>query len=167
MAYCTFADIVDLMSIDGVDGAANDLSANDPANTVMIDNAIERAEVRMNQFIARKYDTPALSNSNKWVKWSCATLASLEIYRRRGSAAGVGLVDRANEVLDHLKDIRDGKAEIPDQAPRHEPGMTMTNIRIDNRYRIKKSRAVTPISVGELSSKKTRHTDRLAEFYPY
>lgn len=158
MALCTVAELIDLFSLEGVIQASNDGDEGDAPNTSRVDNAIERAEQILKQYIAGRYNTDDLT-SNTWAKWSCALIAVVQLFRRRGNPIPAGLEENWKELLDQLEMIRDGKAEVPDGQPRIEPGLVMSNIRFDARFPTQKIRAQTTISSGQQESSKIRRTD--------
>jgi len=167
VAYCTITEINDLMSEHGIAAATDDVGGESLVDSSVVNNAIERAEQRIKQFVTGRYDVTQFSSSNKWLKWCCATLSCVALYRRRGNLIPPGLQEQYDEYIEHLQAIRDGRGEIPDQAPRTEFSMAMSNLRIDHRYPTGKSRVVTTVSTGGQDSAKPRHVDHTALSDPY
>lgn len=160
MPLCTVEDIADLISLDGVIQASTDGDDGDSVNDPAVDNAIERGEQILKQYISGRYDTASLT-TNKWAKWACALIAAVQLFRRRGNPLAPGLQESWDELKEQLELIRDGVGEVPDGQPRIEPGIAMSNLRYDARYPTQKMRAQTAISAGQQDSTKPRRTDPL------
>lgn len=165
MAFCSQVDIEDILSSEGVLHATSDLGTSATADKTMVANAIERATVRIKQFIGRKYDASELSRTNAWIKWAAATIAAVMLMRRRGGGVPPGLQESYDEISEYLKEISKGIQEIPDAVPVREPGVTMTNLAVDMRYYTAKIRERVVISAGERQSAKPRRPDIRDQFF--
>lgn len=158
MALCTISEVEDVLSYWGAKLATDDERADASPDTTKVDNAIERATVRIHQYISLRYETSVLE-SNDWAKWCCAVFASVQLMRRRGGAVPPGLMDEYNEFIAHLEKVQSQLAEIPGVTQQNEPGLTMSNLTVDQRFRSAKIRAIRSVSAGETSSKKPRRMD--------
>lgn len=156
MAYTTSAEIIDLMSEEGVIGASEDAAYASLMDSDHVTSCIERAEARMNQYLYPKYDITLISNSNVWIKWCAATFSAVFLYRRRGGSVPQGLQESYEEYISFLEQVKDGTAEVPGLAPQYEGAITMSNMTIDQRFAHGKSRVTSSISVGPVASKKLR-----------
>lgn len=145
-AWCTISEIEDLMSAPGVSNSTNDTGGNAVADATITDNAIERGQSKLAQYLNQKYDTAAITSANVWVKWATATFAAVEIMRRKGGMVPPGLQEIFEEYITILEKVAAGLTTIPGLYPRSSPGIAVSNITVDNAYRRAKIRRVDTIS---------------------
>lgn len=145
-AWCTQAEIEDLLSATGVSVSTNDNMDNAVSDALIVSNAIERGQSRLGQYLIGKYDTDIITSSNVWVKWANAAFAAIEIMRRKGGVVPLGLQEIYEEYIDILKDVKDGTGLIPGLVLRTSPGISVANITLDNYYNRAKIRKVETIS---------------------
>ncbi len=163
MAICTIVEIEDVLSEHGVRLATDDQNMNAFADTTMVSNAIERATQKIYQYASLRYQD-ALFEGNDWCKWCCAVFAAVQLMRRRGGGVPPGLMDEYNEYIEWLEKVQAQTAEIPGLQQENEPGVTTSNLIIDQRFPSAKPRVVRGTSAGEISSKKPRFTDHFEGF---
>ncbi len=145
-AWCTQAEIEDLLSADGLGNSTNDGQTNAVSDADIVANAIERGQSKLSQYLASKYDVSTITSANVWVKWAAATFSAVEIMRRKGGVVPPGLQEIYEEYETILLDVKNGTGIIPDLAPRNTPGISISNIKIDNFYQQAKIRKVETIS---------------------
>lgn len=155
MALCTQADVVDVLSTEGVDDESRDRLV---AASTVVSNAIERAGEQIKQYTFDRYATAALEG-NAWAKWCCAVFAARILCQRGGDAVPTGVETQYAEFVEHLRRVAAGVASIPDATVRSQGGMTMSNQRVDDRYHTAKLRTQTRVSTGPKSSALTRDTE--------
>jgi len=163
MSLCTIAEVEDVLSDHGVRLATDDERGESMFDSTKTSNAIERAEQKIYQYVALRYSTADLVG-NTWAKWACAVFAAVQLMRRRGGTVPPGLMDEYQEYLDYLTQVKDGQSEIPGLSQANEPGLTMSNLVVDQRFRSAKTRVVRSVSAGENSSLKPRRTDTFEGF---
>lgn len=172
--YCDQDAIESIFSSHGVlyaidddrSGEAETSNDDGKVEPQYIADCIERATVRINQYVQKLYDLTTLP-SNVWTKWCCATLSARCLCRRRGEGAPDGLVADADEYIEFLKQVKDHEAVIPKNGNNtpdaqllvSNAGMTMSNLRVNQQYPFAKIRAVTHLSSGKQQSALLRHPD--------
>lgn len=109
MAFCTQTHVADILSENGLSLAMDD----DGTDSGTVSNAIERAEQDILMHLHRRYETSVLT-SHTWIKWACAYLSAVEVYRRRANSVPESLLAKADEILGYLKDIEMGAKFLPD-----------------------------------------------------
>lgn len=124
--YCTSSDIAAVLSEAGATACLDDdengvLSV---AEEALGTSAIERAAVKMNFTLQRRFKLSDLNND--WCKWCNATLAAGEYFRRRNnSPVPESLANSIKEFLDQLEAIGLG-SPIPEQAESFEHTPTVS-----------------------------------------
>lgn len=162
--WSTQADIETLVGLQAVIQASNDSDSAGDVNETNLNAAISRADTRIKFAISKKYDTSAIDSGNDWIRWCSATLATAALFRRRGNPIPPGIEDDLKEFERQLQLISEGNGEIPDYVPRVEPGLAMSNVRIDPRYQTSKIRVQQTISAGQQTSQKPRRTDYNSQY---
>jgi len=158
-SYCAQADVTFMLSRFGLQALLNDGASAIPVIQGNLATAITWASVRIDYYLRQRYDPTQLAGNN-FVRFACATLASVMIMRRK-NAAHDGLQQEYDEVEEQLKSIQEFKYEVPDAYPISEPGPTMSNVRVDQVNFNRKIRASFEASTGDQSSKKPRQGDFL------
>lgn len=165
-AYCTSDEVESVLSENGVLWAVDDdrSGTTSAGESGFIDDALERATVIINQYVAMIYSLPSLL-TNTWTKWACAVLAAQKLCRRHGNGSPDGLTLDCEEVFAFLELVRKGQAVIPadgeaDALPlATNAGLVMSNLRIDQRFPTAKVRVVQRISTGPSASRLRRYFD--------
>src|SRR5690349_10851624 len=98
--WCTLTEIEDLLSASGVSVSTNDDGNNSVADDEIVDNAIERGQSKVEQYLVAKYDTSTITSANVWVKWCTAAFAAVEIMRRKGGGVPPGLQEIYEEYVE-------------------------------------------------------------------
>lgn len=160
VAWCTQLEIEDLMSANGLSVSTNDTQGNSVSDPTIVANAIERGQSKLAQYLTQKYDTSTITSANVWIKWATATFAAIEIMRRKGGVVPPGLQETYEEILEGLRDVKNGPGLIPDLSQRTTPGMAVSNVKIDNSYRQAKVRVVGTISFPIGVTKLAQFRDR-------
>lgn len=131
-AFCTIADVKDLLSDAGVlyrtdDDEGGTVGGSGTESTVQA-NAIERAATKMNMALQQTaYDLDDLAD-NEWCKWCNATLAAWELCKRRGSPVPQSILEDVEYYLDTLNQLKTGQLNaIPGTNPTRETTPTVTN----------------------------------------
>lgn len=163
MAYCVQADIESILSAEGVVLATDDGRDLLAADSALVADAISRASARFEQYALQQYDTSDLAG-NVWAKWCVATLAAIELTKRRGQVVPSSLQESADELIAFLKDVAAGEMTIPNAAVRAEQGVAMSNLYHDMRFRQAQVRVLPQISAGRASSEKPRRVDNSYNF---
>lgn len=159
-AWCTITEVEDLMSANGVNVSTNDSQGNSVTDTVIVDNAIERGQSRLAQYLANKYDLSTITSANVWIKWATAAFAAVEILRRKGGVPSGGIQEIYEEYIRILDDVKNGSGLIPDLMLRTTPGLAVSNLMIDNAYSRAKVRVVGTISFPTGVTKLPQFRDR-------
>lgn len=145
--YATQSDVEALLSIDGLAGRVDDLATGTINATEQgyIASAINWATARVNQFCLGLYAAADLANS--WIvnNWT-VVLAARWLSCRRGNPPPGSFDDLYKEVLEDLKDVRAGRANLPDIGLRTAAWPAWSNVRVDCLYSLRKIRVERPIS---------------------
>jgi hypothetical protein len=150
MPYSTKTEIEQIISALGVDLTSGDdftVIAEDTAN---ITAAIEKVDSIID-FNLRKLYSAVSIDASTWVKWCSATLASCQLFRRRGNPCPESLSKECDQYLEDLKAIARAEMTLPDAAYLGNHFPTLTNVRIDMRYTNRQIRRVQSTSTGNPS----------------
>lgn len=173
--------LVPLCSVDDVTSIISDFAVNanvDDNRTgelstderQFLADAIEQATSRIQFALAQWYNLSTLPG-NTWLKWCCAVISAVRLFRRRGDTAPDGLINTYNEYVTDLQAVQDNKAIIPSdngsdaQLLSQNAGIQMSNLRIDSRYAIRKVRVVPRSSIGDQRSKFGRPVDYVSTYF--
>ena len=144
-AWCTIADIEDIMSVESVVWATDD-ERDGVANELNSTNAIERARLWFMERLGKYYTSDSIAGSS-WGKWACARRAAIELMRRRGETVPVGLLTWLTEMEDYLRLVMSGAAIIPEVNKLNEYGSVgWNNVTHDQRSQRKQIRRVDDTS---------------------
>src|SRR5437867_3376603 len=110
---CSFQDMANILSQKSLDLHVDD----EPPSQWR--NVIYRAGAKATQYLIRRYDLPTLVG-NYWVAFNTAVVATYMLCGGRGNARPSSLVADYKEVIEDFKEVRDGKADIPDAAARRQ-----------------------------------------------
>lgn len=143
---CAYADVEDVVSVNGLVGALDDMRTGEPAS-VRKANLLERGSSRVRFYLSARYSDSVLQAS-VWVKWCAATICAYLAMMRKGMTPPPGFAMEYNEYMLQLKQIQDGAAPLPDGAPERITSMpTLSNVTVDGRYNVSKIRVETLTSV--------------------
>lgn len=144
--YTSEAEMQRLFSNKGVDLRVDDLE--DPTNTFT--DIISEATDTINFYAELYYDPEDLNNSiliRRWATWIGVYLLS----QRRGNSAQYEA--RYIEIINILEQISSGDRIIPRLATREDFTPAMSNVHVDDRFRVHKLRVHPTISTGGASGK--------------
>jgi hypothetical protein len=150
MAYSTKTEIEQIISALGVDLTSGDDFTVVAENASNITAAIEKVDSIID-FNLRKLYSAASITASTWVKWCSATLASCQLFRRRGNPCPESLNKECEQYIEDLKAIARGEMQLPDAAYQGNHFPSMTNVRIDMRYANRQIRRVPSTSTGNPS----------------
>lgn len=160
-AWCTQTELEDLISANGLNNSTNDNQTNLVSDPTIVANAIERGQERLGQYLAAKYDVTTITSANKWIKWATAAFAAVEIYRRKGGTVPPGVQEIYEEYVQRLDGIENGSGLVPGLSTRSSPGISVSNVMVDNSYNRAKIRKVDSISYPVGLNKVASFHDRL------
>ena len=170
--FCSDDNVYSVLSEMGVTWAVDDEGdgSRSAQNTRWLADCKERAQVQITQYLNKWYDLTTLPG-NTWVKWCCSVLTAVKLMRRRGESAPDGLINEYNEFLSFLESVQHGDASIPQDGESdarlltQNAGLTMSNIRIDSRFRLAQIRVIPQTSTGDQQSRLPRFIDFMQAQY--
>lgn len=165
--WCDISEVEWWMSVDGVSDSTNDRQTNITADTTIVDNSIIQARLWLSQFLTQKYDVSLITSANEWVKWATGLVASIYVMRRKGGMVPVGLQEAYEELRDFLKGVQSGSLVAPGLVLLASPGISISNVTMDDRYNRAKVRVVQTISWPNGLSKLSQFTDRRDTGFDY
>lgn len=145
--YATEEDLDALLSEAGTDNRVDDDANSAPASLEAgyLTKALYWATARVNMYALGRYAASDLANS--WVvnNW-CVVLACHWLSCRRGNPPPGSFDQLKDEVMEDLKAIRAGEADLPEIGLRNAAWPAWSNVRVDCLYRLRKIRVEKPIS---------------------
>ncbi|MFI4874763.1 MAG: hypothetical protein ACIALR_05480 [Blastopirellula sp. JB062] len=130
--YCTVDDLESILSDQGVlrllDDDEDGVAAAD--ESARLDDVIVQAASMMNMRLSFRYDLASLAN-NDWCRWCNAYMAAQLLMRRRGNPGSPVVFDQADEYRESLKEIREGRLNVPDAAPYRSPEIAVSNYTLE------------------------------------
>lgn len=170
--FCTVDDVISIYSQAGVNNSVDDDRSGEISSQDLtwVANAIERATSKLRFYLSRWYDLTTLPG-NTWIKWVCATITAVKLARRRGDSCPDGLIAEYEECSEQLGMIIENVAQIPADGANdaklliQNSGLQMSNLRIDQRFKVSKVRAVPRISTGPYGSKFPRFIDYVSTIF--
>ncbi len=163
LTQTTRNEVEHILTEHGVIQATLEELGSGDAIVKVLNDAEERAEVKLNAFLSDYYDLVENTTSN-YLKWAKAVFWAVSLARRFGVESD-GLRLEYEEFVGHLTMVRSGSAKIPDGIPRKESGgATMTNLELDRRFRTSRIRAVLAVSAGDQDSDEQRKASHLIEY---
>lgn len=156
--YCDNDDIAAVMSEYGLRLASEDTGLTPLEDQVNIDDCRGRASQRIDMYLVKRYDLTTVGN-HRWVRQTAAVFAAVCLNKRRGGTVPAELQREYDDLLAELREIRDGQMELDGVAPRAADTPSMSNVRVDMRYRTNKMRVENQISTGRPVSDVERRPD--------
>ncbi len=150
MAYSTEANIANVISELGAGLTSNDSPATYTDVTTDSDNidaAIEKVDSIIDINLRKLYSAATLTAST-WVKWCSATLASCQLFKRRGMMCPDSLGKECDQYIEDLKAIARGELLLPDAAYQGNHFPTVTNVTVNMRFPWNQIRRVQQTSTG-------------------
>jgi hypothetical protein len=146
--YTDQTTIERLYSDTGVTLVIDDMSSGEKA--LFWTEVTSEASDVVNQY-AEMYYAPIDLNTSSWVQRRTTWIAAYLISQRRGNPAIFG--DRYDEIIEELKAVYRGELLIPRMPTREDMTPAMSNLIVDDRFRVHKLRVHPTISTGGVSSR--------------
>lgn len=145
-AYCTEAELETFLSEEGVTAFGDD-NYDGMRESGAVSQSITWSSTRIDLY-CRAY-APATLADNDWVNQTCIHLAARRLCMRRGNSPPGSIEMLAKEAMEELKAIQKGELKIPDAAFRHSQTPGVTNVRVDPRYGVRKTRVQRTLSTEQ------------------
>ena len=151
--YTTQAEIERIWSIKAAASRVDD-DSDGSTESELWNDVIDEATDEVNLYAENWYD-PADMVNNKWVRRQASYIGAYFLSQRRGDPGRFHqLYER---IIATLEKIRDGLMQIPRLGQRENQVPSISNYRVDDRYRIAKTRVQPTISTGGTSG--NQHLD--------
>ena len=147
--YTSRADIEGVFSAVGVSLRVDDLTST-TALTAFWNDLIYEATDIINQY-CEMYYAPADLATSYWVKVRTKWIGAYLLSQRRANPAL--FLQRYEEIIEELIQVSQGMLIIPRLPTRSELVPSLSNLIVDDRYRIRKLRVHPEISTGRTSSR--------------
>ncbi len=145
--YTSQAEIERLFSVEGIESVTSDLFGDNRAT--FWTEIIEYATDYVNGFLWLYHEEADLADS-RWVRSRTTVVGAYLVSQRRGQTALFqDLFDLTTDELERVNETR----PVPRLATRSDFSPAMSNIVIDDRFRVAKIRVHSTISTGGVSSK--------------
>ena len=154
--YTSELEMQRLFSVEGITYRIDDVE--DP--TLTIEDIIGESTEIINFYVNTFYEELDLSNSylvRRWATWIACYLLS----QRRGNSSQ--FESKYTEILEFLDAISQGNRIIPRLASREDFTPAMSNLHVDDRFKVHKLRVHPTISTGGSSGK----TQDLSPRFPF
>jgi hypothetical protein len=158
--WCTITEVQFWMSEEGVEVATNDDQTQTTPDLTIVNPAIIQARLWLSQYLVQKYDISLITSANEWVKWSTAVAASVILLRRKGGVVSAGLQEAYEALTAFLEGVQSGTLVAPGLTLVASPGISISNVTMDDRYNRAKVRVVQSISWPVGLSKLSQFVDR-------
>lgn len=147
MAYSTKTDIEQIISALGVDLTSSDDFTTVADDATNIAAAIQKVDSIIDFNLRRLYSASSIAGST-WVKWCSATLASCQLFKRRGNACPESLGKECEQYIEDLKAIANSERILPDAVYQGNHFPTVTNLAVDMRFTRQHIRRIPSTSTG-------------------
>ena len=154
--YASQADVENIWSQYGVqvrlsDTDAGDVTVGGSLQTQYITDCLTHATVDINFLLQERYSVAVMAAST-WIKGACAALAAYYVGMRRGNEVPQTIDAERNGVLEDLRAIKEGRAQLPADdgiaTPLNDDRPAVTNPTIDIRWPRSKIRRIAATSTG-------------------
>lgn len=145
--YTDTDSIEGLLSQIGRDSRVDDNYTNniDAREDNFITWACNWATARVNTFCSNRYEPATLATS--WTVWGWATIcACWWLCGRRGNPVPDSIIALYEEAMMEMKMVAAGQLNIDDLAMRNALAPVWDNMRMDQRYIVRKMRIIRPLS---------------------
>ena len=95
----------------------------------LVTSAIQRAANRINAKIRHQYVLADVVG-NDWLSYANAVLAAYEVRTMSVNPSEGSLIDKVNDILQTLNEIRYGRDQLPDQAPSFDYLPTVSSFKV-------------------------------------
>lgn len=146
--YCEADDVVAFVSQEAADLRLDDddsQTVNATELTYLATYAANIATSKINDYALGRYAADQLADSWTARDWAII-LASHWLAARRYNAVPKSIVDLRREVLEDLKNLKSGQYMLADISERVVNSPRWKNMRVVDRYRLRKIRVERPIS---------------------
>lgn len=129
MAYCSKADIENVLNAALVSQASTEPDADEPDWTI-VDSVCERASVEVDSYCSGRYPTP-FDPTPDVVRWKSADIAAYLLLVRRGfieEDADSPVARRYRDALAWLKSVSQGDANVPVSTVIPEPAQQLASV---------------------------------------
>jgi hypothetical protein len=146
--YTSEDEIKRLASVSGVNLRTSDLVGSNTTDywTELVADATDI----VNQYVLGLYEEIDLAD-NRWVRTRASWIGLTQLCRRRGNPVPDSVLQRYEEIIEELLQVRDGFMQIPRLPTRADIVPVMSNLRVDDRYLSRKLRVNPNISTGQIS----------------
>jgi len=141
--------------------AHSDHESTGSAVTLVIADAINQATEEINFYARHRYSATALAGSTLITRWA-TTLACYFLMQNRGNPEPFSLSNEFDRIMKNLAMVGKGSQRLPDVAFENDMRPTMSNRRIDRRYKTDTVRVTRQNSTDA----PTKLTQDRAEIYP-
>lgn len=160
--YCTIADVTKYIGAC----AMPQVTSGDPTSAAVTDDdfvdfAIEAVDAEIDSYLVDHYSlTVTHASASIWLRHCSAIMAAVWIFRAgQNGTVPPGLQAWFDERIAALKEISQGKRQIPEVGVKADPGVSMSNLRHDQRPADKKIRTMPWLNTGDQNSTNVRSLD--------
>ena len=137
---------------------------DDVAESGVWDDIVNEATDTVNLYLEKWYE-PSDMAENLWVRRAATWVGAHLLSLRRGDPGNY--FDRYERIIAVLQEIWEGKRQVPRLAQRADTSPAMSNLRVDQRFAVKKIRVQESISTGGTSSRQDLDSQYpWGEWYP-
>ena len=155
--YTSRTEIESIFSTLAVTLRTDDLSAGD--KTTFLNELIYFATETANLYLESFYDHVDL-NDSYWVRRFTTYIAAYHAALRRGNPGQ--FITVYNEALENFAAVKNGMMQVPGLATKADFTPAMSNLVVDNRFRLHKLRVHPTISAGGTTGR-----EQLAYIFPF
>lgn len=147
--YTSQAEVQRLISTEGVQLRITDLTGTN-ATDYWTELIAEATDI-VNQYCLGYYEAEEMAD-NRWVRSRATWIALALLCKRRANPVPGSILDRYEEIIADLNGVLIGKFMIPRLGTRSDMLPSLSNLRVDDRYRTRKLRVNPNISTGVIGS---------------
>lgn len=159
--YCSATDVTTYIGSCAMPQVTTGDPTSVTTDTAFIAYAINAADAEIDSHLVHQYDleiTHALHPD--WLRHTSAIIAAVWIFRSgQNGTIPPGLQAWFDERMQALQSIGEGKRQIPGVNVKADPGVSMSNLRHDQRPADKKIRTMPWLNTGDQNSTQVRSID--------
>lgn len=162
--FCSEEDLRYVLSEVGVDLRVIDNAGFEAASAVeagYITRALTQGTTKVKRY-CNQYDPADLATTWSVNEWA-SIIAARWLCSRRGNPVPSSLEKMYDETMEELELVKGGTLLIEDIGYRSPAWPTLTNVRVDQRYRLRKVRVESPLS-DPTPAQHPQNVDHQAEF---